>query len=72
MMLGSLYCMNSDWDSSTIFSVHKFNDFDNNAIVYEGSWKEIPGNVMSLNVRCFGTHEGKVYIELESDEEKNL
>ena len=70
MTLGNLYCMNSDWDTSTIFSVHKFNDFNNNAVIYEGSWRKMPNNIMALNVRCFGTHEGKVYIELEPGEEK--
>ena len=35
MTLDNLYCMNSDWDTSTIFSVHKFNDFNNNAVIYE-------------------------------------
>ena len=70
MTLYNLYRMNSDWNASTIFSIHKFHDFNDDAYIYEGSWRKMPNNIMALNVNCFGTHEGKAYIILEPGEEK--
>lgn len=69
MTLFTLHSMDNDIMADTVLDIHAFNDFDNKFTVYHGTWVTMPSEYHDLLVRCFGTNNGEIYIELEPGEE---
>ena len=69
MTLFNLHSMFNNIMADTILDIHVYNDFDNNFVIYHGTWGTMPQEYTELLVRCFGTNNGEIYIELEPGEE---
>lgn len=69
MTLHTLHSMFNDIMADTVLDIHAFNDFENQFCIYNGTWGTMPSEYYDLLVRCFGTNNGEIYIELEPGEE---